>query len=434
MNSYDVLKEMLGDILIPEFYQVKYAFKKGPENFNIEENLLKTVMDSGGLEKIKTGQTVAISGSSRGVRHLDKILRVLVDMLKKHGAVPFVFPAMGSHGGATAEGQREVLNEYGISEETMGCPVKSSMEAVNLGDTKTGFPVYLDQYAAQADHIIPVGRIKPHTDFHGKVESGLMKMMTIGFGKQFGASLSHQRGWDKMAETVFEAGSFMVEHRSIPFGVGIVEDAFHELVLIEAIPGERIAEREQELLLFAKSLIPRIPFEKVDILLVDELGKNFSGAGMDPNVTGRSSVLGKSAPFIDIIGVFVLSEQSKHNATGVANADVITKRLFDDICFPDTFINVLTSHALKSGAIPMHMPDEKTVIQCAIEMLEGQFRNSEPRMLWIRNTVSLDCFYMSRALYSEALKNLHLRISRESRTPLFNSENNFAGWSGVFSF
>jgi hypothetical protein len=434
MDAYDTIRKALEGVPIPEFFQVNYTFKQAPKTFNIEEELNQSAACSGVLERIKPGQTVAISGSSRDIKDLDKVLYVLIGLLKNRGARPFVFPAMGSHGGATAAGQLAVLNGYGITEDTMGCQIKSGMDTVFLGNTEHGIPVHLDKYAKEADHIIPVGRIKPHTDFHGSVESGLMKMMTIGFGKQFGASMSHQRGWSKMPETVFEVGDFMIRNLSIPFGVGIIEDSLHETALIEVIPGEKIAIREPELLLLAKSFISKIPFQKADILLVDEIGKNISGAGMDPNITGRSSILGKSEPFIDIIAVFKLSKKTKHNAIGVSNADIITKKLFDDINFPDTFINVLTAHDPKGGIIPMHMPDDKTVVQYTIESLKAQTHIENPRIVWIKNTASLDRFYISPALYEEAARNPNLKVSKECGVPVFSDENEFLEWQCDFSF
>jgi hypothetical protein len=433
-TSYDILKQALSHISVPHFYKVNYSFKKGPENINIPEELARTINSIKCLDRLKSGETAAITASSRGIIRLDEVLSALVKALKARGVRPFIFPAMGSHGGATAEGQREVLKNYGITEETMDCPVKSSMETVHIGDTAGGIPVHIDKYAFEADHIIPVGRIKPHTDFHGKVESGLLKMLTIGVGKQFGASMSHQRGWDLMADTVFEVGRYIIKNRSVPFGLGIIEDALHKLVMVEAIRGEEISKREQELLLQAKSYIPRIPFKKVDILIVDEIGKNISGAGMDPNVTGRSSVQGKSEPFIDRIAVLSLSAQSKHNASGANNADVITKRLFDDIDFPSHYINALTSHDPNAARLPMHVPSDKAAIQYTIESLLAERRQECYRMVWIKNTAALDSFYISPALRDEALQIPGISVSEESREALFDGNGDFEQWSGGFSF
>jgi hypothetical protein len=357
-----------------------------------------------------------------------------VQLLQKRGIKPFIFPGMGSHGGATAEGQREVLKGYGITEETMNCPVCSSMETVHIGDTAQGIPVHIDKYACEAGHIIPVGRIKPHTDFHGKIESGLLKMLTIGIGKQFGASMSHQRGWPLMADTVFDVGSYIINNRSIPFGLGIIEDALHNLAAIEAVPGEKIPEREQELLLLAKSYVPRIPFKKVDILIVDEIGKNISGAGMDPNVTGRSSVLGRSEPFIDRVAILSLSPKSKHNASGANNADVITTRLYSDINFPDFYINAITSHDPNAAKLPMHLPGDKLALQYVIESMLAERHQESYRTVLIKNTASINSFYISPDLQEEARQIPGLQVSKEPREAVFDKDDNFSKWSGDFSF
>jgi hypothetical protein len=259
-------------------------------------------------------------------------------------------------------------------------------------------------------------------------------MLTIGVGKQFGASMSHQRGWDMMADTVFEVGCYVIKNRSIPFGLGIIEDALHKLVMVEAIRGEEISGREQELLLQAKSYIPRIPFKKVDILIVDEIGKDISGAGMDPNVTGRSSIQGKSEPFIDRIAVLSLSQHSNHNAGGANNADAITKRLFDDIDFPAYYINALTSHDPNAARLPMHLPGDRTAIQYTIESLLAEHRQEHYRIVWIKNTAALDNFYISPALRDEALQIPGISVSEESREAVFDGNGNFVKWSGGFSF
>jgi hypothetical protein len=429
-----MLKQALSHVSIPRFYKINYSFKKGPEKFNVPEELARTINSANCLDRFKSGESAAITASSRGVTRLDEILFTLVKILKARGVHPFIFPAMGSHGGATAEGQREVLKKYGITDETMDCPIRSSMETVHIGDTAGDIPVHIDKYAFEADHIIPVGRIKPHTDFHGKVESGLLKMLTIGAGKQFGASMSHQRGWDMMADTVFEAGCYIIKNRSIPFGVGIIEDALHNLVMVEAIKGEEISEREQKLLLLAKSYIPRIPFKKVDILIVNEIGKDISGAGMDPNVTGRSSVQGKSEPFIDRVAVLSLSKKSKHNASGANNADVITKRLFDKIDFPEYYINALTSHDPNAARLPMHVPGDKTAVQYTIESLLAERRQKCYRIVWIKNTAALDSFYISPALHDEAIRIPGISVSQESQEAVFDANGDFEQWSGSFSF
>jgi hypothetical protein len=428
------IKEALAHISLPDFYKVQYTFNKAAAGFDVSVETKKTLEEARVLERIKPGETVAISASSREIDKLALILRTLAGILRDRGAKPFIAAAMGSHGGASAEGQRLIMENYGITEKAMGCPCHSGMEVILLGKTGGGLPVYLDSSAAKADHLLPVGRIKAHPDFRGPIESGLMKMLTIGFGKQFGASLCHQRGWAKMAETVSDVAEWIIGHRSVPFGLGIIEDALHRAAKIEAVPGELIPSREPELLKLAKSYIPGLPFKKIDILFVDEIGKDISGAGMDPGVTGRSAVLGTAAPFIDRIGVLNLSVNSKHNAAGIGNADVITRRLFAQIDFPATYINIITSHDPKGGMIPPFMPDDKSVFQYCLESDTGIINKSDARIVWIHNTASLDEFFISPSLLEEAGGNPALRASKERRTIIFDGQDNFLKWSGNFSF
>lgn len=434
-NSFDQIMQALSHVQLPPFKKVKYRLKLAEPDFDTVAEVRKTTLESGVLRHIQPGQTVALSASSREITQQDTILSTLVQLLLKHGAKPCIIAAMGSHGGSTAQGQYALMNSYGITEEAMGCPLYASMEVVFLGKTQEHkLPVYLEENAAGADHIVPVGRIKPHPDFRGKVESGLMKMLTIGFGKQHGASLCHQRGWSLMSSTVFEIGSYILRHRSVPFGFAIIEDSMHKVARVEAVPGDQIATREPQLLDIARSYTPRLPFEKVDILFVDEVGKDISGAGMDPNVTGRSAVLGSTAPYIDRIAVRDLTKKTKHNASGIGNADVITKRLFDEIDFTATYINVITSHDPKGGMIPPVMPSDKTAFQYAIESITGIKNPPGLRIVWIHSTSKMDTFYISRALYDEAADHSDLVLSRQEQEACFDEKGNFSHWSGEFTF
>ena len=264
----------------------------------------------GTLDRIKPGMRVAVTSGSREINHIDVITKTIIeDDLKRVGAQPFMFPAMGSHGGATAEGQRDILTGYGITEETMGVPIVSCMDTVEVGRTPGGLPVHADKAAFEADAIIPVGRIKPHPEFKGDFESGIMKMLAIGVGKQHGANMCHQLGMSHMPENILAFGRVLIEKCNIPFGIGIIENAMHGTYSITAVPSERIEAEEPELLQTAKSLIPVIPFEKVDVIICEEMGKDISGTGLDSNVIGRSISLGVSRPFAERIGVFDLTEK-----------------------------------------------------------------------------------------------------------------------------
>ena len=434
-SSYDPVIKALSHVKLPEFKKVRYDVPLADAGFDARVQVRKTVLEQGLLDRIRPGEVVALSASSREIAQQSLILGTLVELLRDHGARPMIVAAMGSHGGATAEGQCALMESYGITEQTMGCPVRATMNVTLLGMTeKEGLPVYQEENAAAADHIIPVGRVKSHPDFRGKVESGLQKMLTIGFGKQHGASLCHQRGWARMSDTIQEVAGWILDHRSVPFGLAIIEDSMHKVAMVEAVPGEQIRMREPELLDIARSYIPKLPFEKVDVLFVDELGKDISGAGMDPNVTGRSAVLGSSAPFIDRIAVRDLTLKTKHNAAGIGNADVITRRLFDQIDLPATYVNVITSHDSKGGMLPPAMPSDLTAFQYAMESITGRDDPLGLRIVWIHSTAAMREFYISPALYAEAEANPALELSTRACEACFNEAGDFTGWNGEFTF
>jgi hypothetical protein len=276
-------------------------------------------------DRVRPGDVVAIAAGSRGISNHDEIVRSVARELLARGAKPFIFPAMGSHGGATAEGQRDLLAGYGITEEAMGVPVVSSMETVQVGVTPHGLPVRIAAPAAAADWIVPVGRVKPHTDFRGRHESGLIKMLAIGCGKQYGANICHMQGFPHMARNIWEIAKAVLAPGKVLFGLAILEDASHGTWSLTAVPGEHFDEEDALLLEEAKALVPRIPFEKIDLLVLSEIGKDISGASMDPNVTGRSAVMGASRPFAERIVALDLTDASHHNATGVGNADITTR-------------------------------------------------------------------------------------------------------------
>jgi len=434
-SSYDAVKAALAHVAMPPFKKVRYEVPLAPPDFNVREAVRRTVQEQGVLSRIRPGQTVALSASSREIAQQSLILKTLAELLQERGARPFIVAAMGSHGGATAEGQMALMHSYGITEEAMGCPLYASMNVKLLGTTAAeGLPVYQEENAAAADHIIPVGRVKPHTDFRGPVESGLQKMLTIGFGKQHGASLCHQRGWARMSATVQEVAGWILDHRSVPFGLAIIEDSLHKVAMVEAVPGEAIRRREPELLAIARGFVPKIPFDKVDILFVDELGKDVSGAGMDPNVTGRSAVLGQSAPFIDRIAVRDLTKKTKHNAAGIGNADVITRRLFDQIDLPATYVNVITSHDARGGMLPPAMPGDLAAFRYAIESLADRGDPRDLRIMWIKSTSALREFYISPPLYAEAAAHRALELSANEAEACFDADGDFTGWNEEFVF
>ncbi len=319
--------------------------------------------------KVKPGMSIAVGVGSRGVNNIAECARAVIAELKSLGAKPFIFPAMGSHGGATAEGQREVLDGYGVTEEFVGCPVKSSMDVVEIARADDGMPVYLDQHAAGADAIALICRIKPHTNFRAPIESGIVKMLTIGMGKIVGATMLHTYGMDMFGELLPKTAQIIMDKKNFLFGVGMVENAADETAVIEIVPQEKVLSREPALQAKAKELMPRLQFDEIDVLVVEKIGKNISGSGMDPNITGRNCrfIDWNMKPFVKKIAVLGLTPETHGNATGLGAADVITMSLYKEIDIGKTYANIITSTYLDGGAIPIIMNTDREAIQLAVK-------------------------------------------------------------------
>jgi hypothetical protein len=357
------------------------------------------------LEIIAPGNSVAITAGSRGIANIATILAEIVRELKKIGAKPFIVPAMGSHGGATDEGQKKILEHYGVTEEATGAPIKSSMEVVEIGITPDGVPVLMDRNASQADHIIVFNRVKPHTDFKGEIESGLMKMMAIGLGKQKAADhyhnvfmrLGHYHVLTSVAREI-------IQKCPIAFGLAVVENQRDETEIIQAIPANQIEETERELLIKAKALLPQIPFDPIDILIVDEMGKDISGTGMDQNVIARTVIPYHQVPTTPkITRIFVrdLSAGSEGNATAIGIADFTTKRLVDKIDRQATYMNAITSSCPEAVRIPPYYDIDRDVIDTALNTI-GDIEPAKARIVHILNTLKLEEMMISEAMLPEA--------------------------------
>lgn len=351
-------------------------------------------------EKIKPGDEIAITAGSRGIAHYREILSTVIGEVKKAGGKPFLVPAMGSHGGATPEGQLAVLRELEITSETMGVPIRATMEVDEIGRLENGVPVYVDRNALKADGIIVVNRVKPHTDFKGEIESGLMKMLVIGLGKQKGAEMIHSYRSEGYHKLLPEAARLMLKKLPIIVGLAIVENAFHEIAIVKAIEPENIEEEEKKLLKKAKSLIARIPFKDIDVLIIDEIGKNISGTGMDTNVVGRFWLPGEyepSAPKIKRIVVLDLTEETRGNAIGIGLADITTKRLVDKIDYQATFVNALTAGHVEGSKTPVFLPNDREAITIALRTC-GPIDPREAKVVRIRNTLNLERMWISEGL------------------------------------
>lgn len=353
--------------------------------------------------KIKRGDTVAVGAGSRGIANIGIIVGATVRWLKDLGARPFVFPAMGSHGGGTPEGQLSVLEHYGITESTMGCPLKSTMEVVQVGEA-LGLPVWLDRHAAEADWIGLVNRVKPHTDFKGAIESGLFKMMTIGLGKHKGAIQYHRANIHHGYETVITAvGREMLSRARIGFGVGIVENGYDETARIEAFNAQDLEAGERRLLKDAREWMARLPFKQMDVLIVEEMGKNISGAGMDTNVIGRATNPHEpfpADPKILWIVALDLTDESYGNATGIGNADFATRRLVEKIDMKPTLINCITACEPGAGKVPPTYETDREAIETALSCI-GLTPPEKARVVRIKNTLLLGEIEASEALLPE---------------------------------
>jgi len=383
--------------------------------------------DSGFAARLKPGSRVAIGVGSRGITNIATITHAAVDFWKSQGMHPFIFPAMGSHGAATAEGQADVLAHYGIIEATMGCPVLSSLEVAPLGKTAQGIQTYMDRNAYESDGVMPVGRVKWHTDFMGKIESGLFKMIAIGLGKFAGAQHYHTYAYKLGLENTIRAiGRTVLESGKILGGLAILEDAHHNTAKLEAVPVEGMEQREEELLALAKSWMGRIPMD-LDILVVDEIGKNVSGAGMDSKVVNRS-VLGDYNPWPDtprIERIFVrdLSDLTYNNAVGVGMADVVTDRLVNRIDWTPTRVNSLTASTPAAIRTPIHYPTDRECLEAIIPTV-GKFDPRAVTIGWIRNTLELSSLAMSENLRPQIERNPTLEIVTPAQKIEFDSTGN----------
>ena len=373
--------------------------------------------------RVTSGMTVAIGAGSRGVANIDTAVRATVQALRERGAEPFIFPAMGSHAGATAEGQQALLAGYGITEDGVGAPVRASMDTVQIAEMADGTPLHIDRHAHDSDGIVLINRIKPHTTFRGAIESGIAKMIVIGMGKIQGATHMHWHGMDRFPEVLPKAATAIMENSSFLFGVGMVENAYDQTAIVETLLPNTLLEREAELQAKAKSLMGRLYFSDIDLLLIDQMGKEISGAGFDPNITGRNNrgVTGFDDPRVQKIVVLGLTDKTKGNATGLGLADVITKRLFDAIDYPATYGNVITSAYLDGALIPISMPTDQQAIQLAVKTLI-RVKQGEARIVRIRDTLSLDKIAVSEPMLAEVDQHADMSVTGEAEPFAFAAD------------
>jgi hypothetical protein len=395
----------------PKVVKVRQKFPR-PRVESVEVALREQLEREEIASAIRPGMSVALTAGSRGIARIDEVLRTLVTILKELGAEPFIVPAMGSHGGATAEGQVEILESLSITEELCGAPIRSSMEVVELGETDRGVPVYMDRIASEADGVVLVNRIKAHTDFRSTIESGLMKMASIGLGKHDQALALHGYGVEGIRDFMVEVADEVLASGHILFGVATVENAYDEPAIVEAIPADEIHEREAGLLAEYMRMMPELPVSDIDILYVDSLGKNYSGTGMDTNVIGRFRILGveePDTPSVKYIVVGDVSDESHGNALGVGLADLTTQRLAGRIAHEAMNANVVTSTFVERAKVPMVLANDEEAIETAVRCNWG-VPPGETRFVRIPNTLHLEHLYVSENLVDEVLTNAEAEV------------------------
>ncbi len=415
------------DSSYPRIFRVRQAF----DATRIEDVPGTTTAE---LQKLGLGQTiqpgssVAITAGSRGIANIKWIIKSIVDHVRSLGAIPFIVPAMGSHGGGTAEGQRGLIEGYGITEEFLGCEIRSSMETVIVCQAAEGFPVHFDRHAFGADHVIVVGRIKPHTGFVGDIESGLMKMMLIGLGKHSGAKIYHRAIMNySFGQILRSVAREVLAKCRIAAGVAIVENAFDETAKIEAIAPQHFEDREKELLVLAKAWIPRLPFPVCDLLLVDQIGKNISGAGMDTNVIGRKYndhvAWEHEWPKVKRIAIRDLTEETHGNGTGVGISEFCRSRVIEKLDQKITRINCLTGGHPTAAMLPLDYATDREILDAALPTI-GLTPPENAKLMWIHNTLEVAELECSEVYYEEAQTRADLTILTEPRPLPFDEVGN----------
>lgn len=411
----------------PQLFRLRQKFE-GPVVEDVAGEVEKQLASLSLSEKIQPGQSVAISAGSRGIANIHIIIRGISQHLKALGAEPFIVPSMGSHGGGTAEGQQQIIESYGITEEFCECPIRASMETVVVCDAEEGFPVHFDRHAYEADHVFVCGRVKPHTGFHGDIESGLMKMMLIGLGKHAGAAIYHQAIMNySFGQIVRSVAKEVLAKCRIVAGLAIVENAYDQTAKLAAVPPESFEEEEKELLVLAKKLMPRLPFETADILTIDEIGKNISGSGMDTNVVGRKYLDHRAAddeyPKVKRIILRGLTEETHGNATGLGLAEFCLSRLVRQMNVQATRVNCLTGGHPTGAMQPLDYETDQETLDVALSTI-GLIAPEDARLMWIRDTLDVAEVECSAAYWDEANQRDDLEVLIPLRDLPLDEEGN----------
>jgi hypothetical protein len=418
----------------PQIFRVRQTFE-GPQVDDVPGEVHRQLA---GLElgrKVRPGQSVAITAGSRGIADIPLIIRAIVEHLRGLDALPFVVPAMGSHGGGTAEGQRQVIESYGITEPFIGCPIRSGMETVVVCRTKEGFPVHFDCHAYQADHVLVCGRVKPHTLFVGDVQSGLMKMMLIGLGKCQGATIYHRAIQDySFGQIIRSVAGEVLEKCRILAGLAIVENAYDRTALIEAVAPEEFEAREKQLLVLARKWLARLPFPYVDLLLIDKIGKDISGVGFDANVVGRKfndhKAVEGELPQVKRIALRGMTPQTHGNAIGIGLAEFCKSQLLRETDFQAVRLNAIVSGHVAAGMAPLDYETDREMLEVALATI-GLTEPPDARLLWIANTLELAEVECSAAYLEEARRRDDLEMLTGLRDLPLDAAGHLPDWDSI---
>jgi hypothetical protein len=394
----------LADVPIPPMLRLRLSHPKSEAVADLGQAVDEALAKSRRFEDLPTGARVAVAVGSRGIADIPKVVAAAVRHLKGRGFAPFIVPAMGSHGGATAEGQAGVLAHLGVTEEAVGAPVRATMETVEYGATLHGIPCLFDKNAAEADAVLCINRVKSHTSFDRPIESGLTKLIAVGLGKQAGAQNVHRLGPRGYTEVLPALARIAIDHAPIAYGIALVENANEQLCMIEGVEPDDFAATDERLLKVAKSLVARLPFERIDALTVEWIGKEISGAGMDPAVVGRvgiRSVPDPDKPFVTKLAVLGVTEDSYGNAVGLGNADYTTVKVANHVDLLPMYMNAITAAGTEAARIPAVLPDDRTVIRAMVATCWRSDLN-DVKLCQIRSTLHLNEILVSPALYADA--------------------------------
>lgn len=417
------INEILDNINLPQIMKVSQTFDNTKLD-DVEGDLNQKLIYKNIKDKIKPGMKIAITGGSRGISSYKELMKTIVSFVKKCGATPFIVPSMGSHGGGTSEGQENMLKKLGITKESVGCEIISSMDVVEVGRTSKDLSVYIDKNAANADGIILLNRVKLHTSFRGKYESGLIKMMAIGLAKRKGADMTHFLRYENMAENLVEVGKIALNNLNIICGVASIENGYNEVADLFVLHKDEILQEEPKILEKSKRLMPRIYLDDIDVLIVNEIGKNISGTGVDTNIVGRFHTNAASGgPNTVKLGFLDISEKSGGNGNGMGLADFVSKKFFRKIDFESTYINAITSTEPNSVKLPLVLDNDKYVFQGCVKLC-GVKNIQDIKLVIINNTKELDEIYMSKSAFENTVDKSKVKKESELFDIPFDEEGN----------